>query len=124
MQKDAHPWRELALQRLPRFQDVIREARSHVDLWQEFREILSETSIDESRDDDTKAIYDYAWWCVTASGDPVVALEVETFFYEDLPVYDHFKGQLPRFISPEQFKRLEPCMKYRLTEPEYADLGS
>jgi hypothetical protein len=46
---------------------------------------------------------------------------VETFFYEDLPVYSDFEEQVPRFITPVQFGRLERTFAYRLSEEEFAE---
>ena len=89
-------------------------------MWQLFKERLSENGVDEARIADTASIYNYAWWCVTDSEDPDIIAEVETFFYEDLPVYFDFEEQLPRFISLTQFDRLEPSFKYRLSDDEYA----
>ncbi len=120
----ADRWRDLAMQHLPQLENVIAEAQSHVDLWQLFKERLSENGVDEAQIADTSSIYTYAWWCVTDSEDADIVAEVETYFYEDLPVYSDFEEQLPRFISPTQFEKLESSFKYRLSDDEYATFRS
>lgn len=117
-------WRELAMQHLPDLREVIRAARSHVDLWQMFKERLAEAGISESHRADVESIYKYAWWCIAESNDADLPTEVESYFYEDLPVYSDFEEQVPLFITPLQFERLERSFAYRLTEEEYADFRS
>ena len=117
-------WRELAIQHLPILRETIIAASSHVDLWQLLIERLSDAGVSESRRAEVKSIYDYAWWCVAASDDEDMAAGVGTFFYGDLPVYTDFEDQIPLYITPAQFPRLEPSFRYRMNEGEYADFRS
>jgi hypothetical protein len=117
-------WRELAIEHLPTLRNVILAAGSHVDLWWAFKERLAEARTTECRKAEVGSIYGYAWWCVANSGDGDLATEVETYFYEDLPVYTDFKEQIPLFINPSQFLRLESCWRHRLTDEEYSDFRS
>lgn len=117
-------WRDLAIQHLPNLRETALAATSHVDLWQLFKELLAEAGISESRRAEAESIYKYAWWCIAGSHDPDLAAAVETFFYEDLPYYSDFEEQVPMFIAPMQFKRLERSFANRLTEEEFADFRS
>jgi hypothetical protein len=121
LESSRHDWRELAIEHLPRFRDVILAATSHIDLWKSLLDILSEAGTDESRRPETEAIYEYAWWCVALSGDVGLAAEVGTHFYEDLSFYSDFDRQVPLFITPSQFEKLEPFFRYRLTDEEFVD---
>jgi hypothetical protein len=51
--------------------------------------------------------------------DPDLRAEVETYFYEDLPVHSDLEEQIPAFVSPSQFQRLESIFTARLTEEEF-----
>jgi hypothetical protein len=98
-------WRDLALEHLPQLKNVVQDASSHIDLWQQLKELLSEAGVDEARAGDVQAVYDYAWWCHAESGDPDLPTEVATFFYEDLPVYSDFWEQLPASSHPISSRR-------------------
>jgi hypothetical protein len=111
-------WRDLAIQHLPGQREIIAAARSHADLWWSFKELLARTGVSESRKAEAESIYSYAWWCIADSDDPDLGAEVETYFYEDLPVYPDFQEQVPLFISPMQFERLQRAFAYRLSEEE------
>lgn len=113
-------WRDLALQHLPELEQLIAEAESRVDLWQLFKERLSDSGIHDARSSETASIYTCAWWCVNDSDDEDMIAAVEAYFYEDLPVYSDFEEQLPQFISPQQFERLETSFRYRLSDDEFA----
>jgi hypothetical protein len=117
-------WRELAIQHLPQLRETICTATSHVDLWQRFKELLAEAGVGESRRAEVASVYDYAWWCVAISGDEDLAAEVGTYFYEDLPVFEEFDEQMPLFVSPSQFQRLESYFRYCLNDGEFADFRS
>jgi hypothetical protein len=117
-------WRELALWHLPSFREVIESANKHVELWESFKVLLGEAETSESRKADVESIYSYAWWCVAESGDKWLAAEVETYFYEDLPVYDVFEAQVAKHIEPWQFERLEREFRYRLSDDEFAKFRS
>ncbi len=58
------------------------------------------------------------------SGNEDLAAEVGTYFYEDLPVYSDFDEQVPLFVTPSQFERLEKYFRYRPTDEEYATFRS
>jgi hypothetical protein len=118
------PWRELAIQHLPNLREVILAAESHVDLWQCFKELLAEAGVSESRRQEAESIYSYAWWCLAESGDQELSVAVETYFYEDLPVYSDFEEQIPVFIKPSQFQRMERAFAYRLSDEEFEDFRS
>jgi hypothetical protein len=49
---------------------------------------------------------------------------VKACFYEDLSYYSEFEEQVPVFVTPMQFERLEQSFAYRLTEEEFADFRS
>lgn len=117
-------WRDLAIHRLPDLREAIAAARSHADLWWSLKELLAEAGVSESRRAEAESIYGYAWWCVADSCDPDLAAEVEAYFYEDLPVYPDFHEQVPLFISPMQFERLERAFAYRLSADEFAEFRS
>jgi hypothetical protein len=124
LESTRHCWRELAIEHLPNLQEVILSATSHVDLWQLFKELLSEAGIGESRRAEVQSIYDYAWWCVAIWGNQDMATEVGTYFYEDLPCFSDFDEQMHLFITLSQFQQLEPFFRYRLNEGEYTDFRS
>lgn len=117
-------WRELAIEHLPSLREVILAATSHIDLWKSLLERLSEAGTDESRKTEVEAIYEYAWWCVAISGDNDLAVEVGTFFYEDLSFYTDYREQAPLFITPSQFQQLDSYFRYRPTDEEYANFRS
>jgi len=120
-------WRELAIEHLPEFREVILAADSHIDLWWSFKGLLDEAAIlpepgvDASQ---VKSIYDYAWWCFSCSGDPDMVAEVGTYFYEDLPYYPYYEEQVSLFIDESQFQRLEFVFRYRLSDTEFSDWRS
>jgi hypothetical protein len=58
------------------------------------------------------------------SGSEDLAAEVGAYFYEDLSVYSDYSEQLPQFITPSQFERLEKYFRYRLSDDEYAKFRS
>jgi hypothetical protein len=118
---DCELWRELALQHLHGDRAIITSASSHADLWWCFKELLCDAGSGRPVDKGIEAIFRYAWWCVNDSGDEQLVAEVQTYFYEDLPVYDELAAQVPLYITPQQFERLEPVFRYRLTENEYAE---
>jgi hypothetical protein len=111
-------WRALALAHLPQQVALISEATSHVDLWQLFKELVALAATDEFKLESLRPIFAYAWWCVSESGDPMLKCEIETFFYEDLPVYDDTKKYLTYFITPDQFVVLQTSLLARLSEGE------
>jgi hypothetical protein len=104
-------WRELAVQHLPKLRELILIARSHIDMWQSLKELLSDAGVSEHRKDEVESVYDYAWWCVANSGDKFLATEVATYFYEDL-VFTDFNEQMPLYINISQFEQLEPSFRY------------
>jgi hypothetical protein len=113
-------WRELAMEHLPDFRDVILAATSHVDFWWSIKELLSDAGTSEAQRTKVQSIYDYAWWCVALSGNEDLATEVGTYFYEDLSVFSDFGGQVPKFVTLSQFERLEQFFRYCLSDDEYA----
>ena len=120
LESTRHRWRELAMEHLGSLQEIILAAKSHVDLWQSLKEFLSEAGTTESQRANIQSIYDYAWWCVAISGDDDLAVEVGTYFYEDLAYFSDFEEQVPLFITPSQFERLETHFRYLLSDEEYA----
>lgn len=117
-------WRELAIRHLPHITADIKTAESHVDLWQVFKEKVSKSEGEETSRETVESIFGYAWWCFSESTSPILAAEVATFFYEDLPMYSDFENQIPRFITLSQFARLEPIFQSRLTVEQYAEFRS
>jgi hypothetical protein len=117
-------WRDLAIQHLPNLREVVLAAESHVDLWWSFKAIVAEAGVSDSRRAEVQSIYGYAWWCIAESNEPDLVTEVETYFYEDLSVYSDFEEQVPLFVTPVQFERLERSFAYRLTEEEFAEFRS
>ena len=45
MNTDVEQWRAIALQNLPAFHDLVNRALSHVDLWQELKERVADSSL-------------------------------------------------------------------------------
>jgi hypothetical protein len=113
-------WQRLALEHLPESRTTILAAENHVDLWQCFKETVAEAGRKEEMD----GIFRYAWWCVTEADDPDLCAEVETLFYEDLPVYSDLEEQIPAFVSPSQFRHLESVLAVHLTEEEFQSFRS
>jgi hypothetical protein len=105
---DCELWRELALQHLHGYRAIITSASSHADLWWCFKELLCDAGRGGPVDEGIESVFRYAWWCVNDSGDEQLVAEVQTSFYEDLPVYDELAAQVPLYITPQQLERLEP----------------
>ncbi len=112
-------WQRRALEHLPDRRATVLRAESHVDLWQLLKEDVAEGGHDPLGRTEIADMFRYAWWCVTESGDPDLRVEVETFFYEDLPVYSDLEEQLPAYLTPSQFEYLERVFAARLTEEEF-----
>jgi hypothetical protein len=91
-------WRELASQHLPCFREIIASASSHGDLWQSFKEFLSEAGTSESRKAEVESLFRYAWWCFAESGDEWLAAWVKGYFYEDLAWFTDLSCQVPRYV--------------------------
>jgi hypothetical protein len=118
-QTDCDRWRELALHHLPQLREIIDSASSHVDLWWSFKELVSQAGASEPRSADLESICNYAWWCITQSGDEQFVSDVEAYFYEDFPVYSNLERLVSIYIAPSQFERLESCFRFRLEEHEF-----
>lgn len=117
-------WQRLALEHLPESRRTILTAENHVDLWQCFKEAVAEVGQAPSRRTEVEAIFRYAWWRVTEADDADLRAEVEAYFYEDLPLYSDLEEQIPAFVSPAQFRRLESVFASRLTEEEFQGFRS
>lgn len=114
-------WQRLAMEHLPQSRATALAAENHVDLWQRLKETVTETDQTPSSTAKTGEIFQYAWWCVAESGNPDLRSAVETFFYEDLPVYCDLEERLPIFLTPTQFQQLEPVFAACLTDEEFKD---
>lgn len=112
-------WREFALERLPEFADLVIASRSDVDLWQNLKEFLADEGAMAANQDRARAIFEYAWWCITECDDKMVAGQAEVSFYEDLPVYSDFHILVPIYITRSQFSRLEVAFRSSLSDDEY-----
>ncbi len=117
-------WQQLALEHLPKRQATILDAENHADLWQLLKELVATGGHNLAQTAQIEDIFRYAWWCVIESGDPDLRIEVETCFYEDLPVYSDLEERIPEFVTVSQFERLESVMSARLTDEEFESFRS
>ena len=117
-------WRELAVQHLPELREVILAARSHVEPLAVVQGTFGGGGDQPIPQGGGRITVQLRVVVRCRFRRPDLSKEVETFFYEDLPVYSDFEEQIPLFITPQQFERLKSVFAYRLTEEEYADFRS
>jgi len=122
MNTNLEPWQVTALEHLPVYGDLVREATSHVDLWQCFKELVAMTVGNPAELELLRPIFDYAWWCINDSNNQDFVAAIETYFYEDLPIYSDTCWKFQHFIDQKQFTRLRSQFSARISDDEFQSL--
>ena len=112
-------WRAVASEYLPMHSDLVRHTESHVDLWQQLKEIVADSNTDEVGLSKLRPIFDYAWWCIDESSDDNLVAAAETYFYEDLPAYSDTQNKIKHFIDQTRFDRLQKSLSARISKAEF-----
>jgi len=99
--------------------DLVRNATCHVDLWQELKEIVADSSATTTGFEHLRPIFDYAWWCIDGSNNSDLVAAIEAHFYEDLPAYSDTCTKFQLFIDQNQFERLRNSFSARITNEEF-----
>ena len=118
MNIDSEFWRTVAIEHLPMHSQLVGRASSHVDLWQQLKEVVADSN-DTLEVEQLRPIFAYAWWCVDESNNPDLAVAAETCFYQDLPAYSDTSGSIRHFIDQKQFSRLRSSFSARIDESEF-----
>jgi hypothetical protein len=121
-------WRKAALQFLPEYRNIIEAAPQVMGAWVElsgkFQSAYEEKKVDR---DIIRRFYAFARWCVEhpstsseAQFDPPTAAIV--CFYEHLPTIPKALEDITIYLTPTEFKCLEPVFSYHGTESQIAVL--
>ena len=119
---DADQWRLHAEEHMPTLRETIKQAQSHVDLWQLLKELVADAELEPASLAAIRPIFDYAWWCVEDSGDDDMVAAIETYFYEDIPAFTDTSPKIEHFIDGQQFTRLRQAFSARINDGEFSEL--
>jgi hypothetical protein len=115
-------WRETALELLPEYQQLIEKSETPMALWVELQCRFS-LDYKDLGDDLIKRFYQYAKWCVESPGQDGYLSDVGTAasvaFYEHLAEQKAIRDDVYRWLSKEQFLKLESVFGYHQEPEEY-----
>lgn len=109
-------WRRQIIQRLPEFRPLAESAENPMALWIELF-LPCEEACKRSDDDFVRRVYAAAHWFLESPSDDLTTAVV-CAFYEHLPRSPILWEDLPRRMSPSEFRRIRPCWDYHSTPEE------
>ena len=117
-------WRRIAIEKLPELQCKIANGGSAYNVWLELHDEFNRAYSVEPRNESLiSRIYEYAVWCSRQPHNADLRTAVTVCFYETLPLDIVVRGDLSRWLSPDEFAALRPVFGYHLSESEIKRLA-
>lgn len=117
-------WRKSGLELLPEYQQLIEKSDTPMALWVE---LTSRFSLEYNNlgDDLIGRFYKYAKWCLSSPGHDRYLSDAGTaaavVFYEHLPLEKEIRNDVHRWLSKEEFLKLERFFLYHQEPEEYEE---
>ncbi|HEX3857629.1 MAG TPA: hypothetical protein VHY30_10070 [Verrucomicrobiae bacterium] len=117
-------WRKQALETLPEYRQLIENYETPMALW---IELQYRFSLDYKKlgDDLIGRFYQYAKWCLESPGEGDYSSDAGTAahvaFYEHLTDGRAIQEDIYRWLSKEEFLKLEEAFRYHLEPKEYEE---
>ena len=112
-------WRRIATEKLAKHRHLVESSESLGMLWIDLWLVFVHAHSDPADEETIRAIYDFAWWCITGSGNADVQTPAICSFYEHLPTERRVRERLPHFLSRAQFLDMKETFRYHLGADEY-----
>jgi hypothetical protein len=117
-------WRKTALEMLPEYRQQIEKSETPMALWVELQFQFSFNYKNHS-DDLIGRFYKYAKWCLESPHQGEYLSDAGTAawvsFYEDLTLENIVQDDVYRWLSKEEFLKLEGAFRYHLEPKEFGE---
>jgi len=114
-------WRRIAAEKLPKHRHLVESSENLGMLWIDLWYVFVDAHGNPADEETIRAIYDFAWWCVTGSGNADVQTTAICHFYEHLPTKPRVRERLPHFLSRAQFLDMKETFRYHLGSAQYEE---
>jgi hypothetical protein len=114
-------WRKTALETLPEHRQLIEKSETPMALWVELQFCFSFEYKNHS-DNLIGRFYKYAKWCLESSGHSDAGTAAHVAFYEHLTDGKTIQDEIYKWLSKEEFLKLEGAFRYHLEPKEYEQL--
>jgi hypothetical protein len=115
-------WRRIATEKLPQHRDLIARSESVGMLWVDLWLIFVGAHRPPINQAEIKAVYEFATWCLTGSGNEDIASSTICHFYEHLPTEPCVRAELPKHMTKQDFLGMSEVFRYHLSASEHASL--